>query len=445
MAALLSARIIDSALAELDQVGHVYVGYSGGVDSHVLLHLCASVKDLNHKITAVYVHHGLQAAAEGWAGHCQQSAANLGVAFKLLRVDARSLPGESPEEAARNARYQALQSLMNADDVLLIGQHREDQLETVLLQLFRGGGLPGLSGMPERMAFGRGVMLRPLLNVAKTAISDYAVAHGLSWVDDPSNLSDDYDRNFLRNAVLPLLKQRWPSLDKTVARSARHCADAQVIVSNVAEELFLPVFNAADKTLSISRLQSYKNPQQQLVIRQWFQRLGLRMPAQGFVERILAEVLAARADSDPLLSGQGYCVRRYRDKLYCLKSSCLKPSLQNLFQECIWPAGQTSITLSNHQKLFCEPSASGIAFERWQSAAIVVKARSGGEKIRLPGRQGHHSLKNLFQEAGVPPWERALMPLIYLDNQLASVGDYWISAEFYSEQSGHCVRLSLQR
>jgi len=440
MAALLSARIIESALTELDQAGHVYVGYSGGVDSHVLLHLCASIKNLNNKMTAVYVHHGLQAAAEVWAGHCQQTAANLGVAFKLLRVNARALPGESPEEAARNARYQALQALMNTNDVLLIGQHREDQLETVLMQLFRGGGLPGLSGMPERMAFGRGVMLRPLLNVAKTAISDYAVAHGLSWVEDPSNLSLDYDRNFLRNTVAPLLKQRWPSLDKTVARSARHCADAQVLVSTVAEELFLPVFNAADKTLTISRLQQHNNARQQLIIRQWFQRLGLKMPAQGFVERILAEVLAARVDSDPLLSGPSYCVRRYRNKLYCLNSSA-----QELFQACIWPAGQTSITLSNHQTLFCAPSASGIPRERWRNAAIVVKARSGGEKIRLPGRQGRHSLKNLFQEAGVPPWERAVMPLIYLDNTLAAVGDYWISADFYHEESGHCVRLLLQR
>ena len=111
MAALLSARIIESALTGLNRTGHVYVGYSGGVDSHVLLHLCASVKDLNHKITAVYVHHGLQAAAEVWAGHCQQSAASLGVAFKLLRVDARALPGESPEEAARNCPLSGITGL----------------------------------------------------------------------------------------------------------------------------------------------------------------------------------------------------------------------------------------------------------------------------------------------------------------------------------------------
>ena len=223
---MLSSQIIESALDQHKQPRHVYVAYSGGVDSHVLLHFCASIKLLKDKITAVYVHHGLQAEAESWAKHCEKTAEGLGVDFLVLRVNAYAKSGESPEEAARNARYAALKSLMDADDMLLLAQHREDQLETVLLQLFRGSGLRGLSGMPERMAFGQGVMLRPLLNIPKQAINDYAQAHQLSWVEDPSNQSNDYDRNFLRNAVVPLLKQRWPAIDKTVSRSAKHCADA---------------------------------------------------------------------------------------------------------------------------------------------------------------------------------------------------------------------------
>jgi tRNA(Ile)-lysidine synthase len=145
--------------------------------------------------------------------------------------------------------------------------------------------------MPEIMAFGQGAILRPFLNVSKLAIDDYAQAHALNWVDDPSNLSNEYDRNFLRNAILPLLKQRWPACDKTVARSAKHCADAQIVISAVAEELFRRVFNIADKTLSISQLKSYEITQQQLVIREWFQALNLKMPAQAFVERLQSEVL----------------------------------------------------------------------------------------------------------------------------------------------------------
>ena len=440
MAELLSSLSIASALNLCSNPEHIYIGYSGGVDSHVLLHLCASITEFKDRIIAVYVHHGLQAEADFWARHCEQTAISLRVDFILLRVNAVASQGESPEEAARNARYTALKSLIGVNDVLLVAQHRDDQLETVLLQLFRGSGLRGLSGMPEIMPFGQGLMLRPLLNVSKLAIDDYARAQGLNWVNDPSNLCNAYDRNFLRNAVLPLLKQRWPACDKTVARSARHCADAQAMISALARELFQQVFNSADKTLCISQLQSYEVAQQQLVIREWFQALNLKMPAQAFIKRLKSEVLSARQDSDPVLSGQGYHLRRYRNKLYCLKQTA-----PELVRNITWPARQTSIRVSDHRSLSCVTSSAGISREHWQNATIAVKARRGGEIIRLPGRKGRHVLKKLFQEEGIPPWERDTIPLVYLNDKLAAVGDLWVSADFYVEKTLDCIRLSLQR
>lgn len=435
-----------------DERQRFFIGYSGGVDSHVLLHCCASISQLKDKLTAVYIHHGLQAEADSWAKHCEETARDLGVEFLALQVNAKPVPGESPEEAARNARYAAFKSIINAGDVLLLAQHREDQLETVLLQLFRGCGLRGLSGMPEHAAFGAGIMLRPLLNTPKQAINDYAHGHQLSWVEDPSNQSNDYDRNFLRNAVVPLLKQRWPSIDKTVARSAKHCADAQVLVDEVSDELFNAVFNPVDKTLCISRLTEHHSHQQQLIIRHWFRQLGLKMPAQAFIERILSQAVAAAGHRDPVLSGQSYTIRRYRDKLYCLNAALhlssgnpdIAQAEQDLLQNRIWPAEQASVKLSHNQTLSCVISSVGIPLEQWVSAKVEVRSRRGGEKIRLPGRQGHHSLKNLFQEAGTPPWERDGIPLIYLDNTLAAVGDKWISAEFYSEKTQGCISFQLQ-
>jgi tRNA(Ile)-lysidine synthase len=435
----LSAETIESVLIQYKTPAHIYIGYSGGVDSHVLLHLCASLNSLKGKITAVYVHHGLQAEASLWAEHCQKTAENLQVNFIELRVDATAVSGESPEEAARNARYTALKSLLNPDEMLLIGQHRDDQLETVLLQLFRGSGLRGLSGMAESTFLGKGLMLRPLLNVAKCDINQYSQDHDLQWVEDPSNQQNDYDRNFLRNRVVPLLKERWVACDKTVARSARHCAEAQVVVSAVADELFYPVFSKSSKTLCISQLQAHKSPRQQLIIRHWFQSLGLRMPAQAFVERIQTEVIAAREDSDPILIGQGCFIRRYRDKLYCLRQS-----EQETPEDINWPAEQGFVKFATHRKLSYAPASDGILYELWQKAKITVKFRSGGEKIYLPNRKEQHSLKNLFQEAGIPSWERQLTPLIYLNNKLAAVGDLWISAEFYSAKPNGCVRLLIQ-
>jgi len=262
----------------------------------------------------------------------------------------------------------------------------------------------------------------------------------LQWVEDPSNQSSDYDRNLLRNDIVPLLKQRWPALAKTVARSARHCAQAQGLVSALAHDLFLTVFNAADGTLSIGPLQRLDIAEQQLVIRHWFGHLGLKMPAQAVVNRIFAEVLAAREDSAPMLVSQGYCLRRYRDKLYCLRQ--FEPEICSVQR---WPKGLASVKINRQQTLSYALASAGILREHWENAAIEIRPRCGGEKIRLPGREGRHALKKLFQEAGIPPWERLAMPLVYLDNKLAAVGDRWLSAEFYGEKEGGCVRLAMAR
>lgn len=440
---LLSSQLIESVLTPENSVGRVYIAYSGGVDSHVLLHLCACTPSLKDKITAVYVHHGLQAAAESWPEHCQKTAAALGVDFKVLRVNAGASSGQSPEEAARDARYTAFKTLLKAGDVLLVGQHREDQLETVLLQLFRGAGLAGLSGMPERMALGEGVLLRPFLNINKQAINDYARQQQLSWVEDPTNQCSDYDRNFLRNDVLPLLKQRWPAIDKTVSRSAKHCADAQELVNEVAGQYFDLVFNQVDQTLIISQLNLQSSAHQKLIIRQWFAQIGLKMPSQDLVGRILNEVVGANEQSTPLIKTQGFEIRRYRDKLYCLPQ--FDEGLDQRGAAKSWATGQRLINIGNHQALRWIESSTGILAEHWHAAQIEIKFRSGGEKIRLYGRTGHHSLKKLFQEAGIPPWEREQMPLIYLNGCLAAVGDLWISAEFYAENPTACVRVVWQR
>ena len=435
----LSAEAIENQLKQYKNFENIYVAYSGGVDSHVLLHLCSSSVELMNKVTAVHVHHGLQKEADLWVKHCEKIAKNLSVDFKSFHVNASANPGESPEEAARNARYNALKPLIGMNDVLLIAQHRDDQLETVLLQLFRGAGLRGLSGIPESMPFGQGLMLRPLLNFAKSDIDDYAKKRRLNWVEDPSNQQNDMDRNYLRNIIIPQIKERWVACDKTVARSARHCAEAQLIVSAVAEELFYPVFDKTNRTLNITRLCEHKVPRQHLIIRHWFQLLGLKMPSQVFVERIQNEVVAAREDAEPMLCGQGFAIRRYRDNLYCVRLPEPEPP-----DEIIWLPTENMIGLTEKRRLFYVHSSAGIPYDKWQKAKVIVKFRDGGEKIRLPNRKDRHTLKKLFQEAGVPPWERDLVPLIYMDNKLAAVGDLWISADFYQEKADACIYFGIQ-
>jgi tRNA(Ile)-lysidine synthase len=435
----LSSDILESKLAPFKPLQRVYIAYSGGIDSHVLLHLAASSDFLHDKITAVYVHHGLQAEADSWAEHTARIAKDLAVDFILLRVNAFPGKKESPEEAARNARYAALKELIDVNDVLLVAQHLEDQLETVMLQLMRGSGLRGLSGMPEKMAFGRGFLFRPLLSTPKRIILDYACRHRLQWVEDLSNQSSDYDRNFLRNEVLPLLKQRWPGCAVTVARAARHCAEADTLMTEVAGEIFDQICDPADNTLSISRLRMFDTAKQQLAIRHWFLRSGLRMPSQDFVLRLLNQVAAAKDSGHPALLSQGQWIRRYRDKLYCLEQS--ESETQS---DIVWPSTQAGIPIGKYRSLHWRVSSAGIPLEKWLQSEIVIKFRTGGEKIDLPGRAGRHSLKNLYQEAGIPPWEREKIPLVYLNEQLAAVGDRWISATFHDKIKDACVVLSMQ-
>lgn len=429
-------EVIELKLKQFDSISQLFIAYSGGLDSRVLLHLCASDQQLKTKLTAVYINHGLQQKAESWGKHCENVCRELGVKFLNLKVNAQAQPGESPEEAARNARYTAFKSLLKTGDVLLTAHHDEDQLETVLLHLFRGGGLKGLSGIPASLPFGKGRVIRPLLDVPKSRILEYANHHKLVWIEDPSNQESKFDRNFLRNELIPLIKNRWPSLAVSVARSARHCANSEELLSQLTEEWLNDVINSGDQTLVLPRLRVYSQLQQDLIIRCWFQKLGLKMPSEKLLSQIKNSIIEARDDADPVIKTQDRLIRRYRNNLYLLQDDALIiPS------EIHWPSGHTYLQISNNLGYEVISATSGIAIGKWQAAEKIIRFRSGGETITLPGREGRHSLKNLFQEQGIPPWERNRIPLIYLDNRLAAVGEHWISAEFYAESDDDNIRI----
>ena len=418
-------KISVTCQAYLNTAEHIYIAYSGGLDSHVLLHLCGLNTTIKNKLIAVYVHHGLQKQADDWVIHCRRQAQNLDISFKALYVDAKH-KDKSPEEAARDARYQALKALLNEHDVLLVAQHREDQLETVLLQLFRGAGVQGLAAMAEIAEFGQGKLLRPLLEHSQQELKDYALKYQLNWVEDPSNQCDDFKRNFLRNQIIPSLKTHWQALDKTVARSARHCATAQNLLSELAENLLNEVFNS-DNSLSIEALLELEQAKQQLVIRQWFARLSLKMPSEAFIERIFHQVMMAKKNANPELKRNDCSIRRYQNKLYCLTVQ----SVVDLSESHRWSQTQAQLYLPNNGCLQRYITDRGISLDLWESSSVTVRYRGGGEKIALPNRRGHHSLKKLYQEAAIPPWEREKIPLIYIDDKLLAVADLWMSNEFF--------------
>ncbi len=431
---MLTPEVLFRILQRYWQGEKVFVAYSGGCDSHVLLHLCVQIPALSESITAVYIDHGLQECSSGWGEHCQQIAGQLGVKFKKISLTLLPVPGESPEAVARDARYQAIASLLAPDDLVLTAHHQEDQYETILLKMFRGAGLLGLSGISEHSNLGAGQLIRPLIGVSKKSINDYAIGNQLKFIQDPSNACIDFDRNYLRNIITPLLKERWPSVDSTVSRAGRHCRQGNVLISELIDPVFMQVFCQQDQTLSVNLLNGLTPYVQAMVIRSWFKWRELEMPSERSINLLLREVLVASKDRSPELIIGDYCVRRFQDKLYLLK--VLLPVDLDFEQR--WPHGKDILILKNNGKLErIGPEERADAWDFWEQYKVTVRYRQGGERISLPGRTGTHLVKKLFQEAKVPPWLRSRMPFIFFDEQLAAVGDKWVADAFYKISEVH--------
>jgi tRNA(Ile)-lysidine synthase len=375
----------------------------------------------------VHIHHGLHHEADAWTAHCQQTCDLLKIPLSVLTVDAARRPRQSPEETARTARYQAIESLVGPGDAVLLAQHRDDQAETVLLQLFRGSGLNGLAAMPAQAEFGHGTLLRPFLELTRADLLAYATLRHLNWVEDSSNADSAFDRNFLRQQVVPLLQSRWPSLSQTLARTARHCAEASELLAAEAQTMLNDLLEPNGTAISTNRLAALDLKRQKLALRAWISTAGYRMPNTVVIERILREGLGAGPDRNPRVRWQDAEVCRHRGALYVL------PLLASVDNKTLldWPPDQETMKLRGNGELKLIPSnQGGLCRERWERSRVEVRYRQGGERLRLPGRAGSHELKKLFQEVAMPTWIRERIPLVYLDNQLASVGGFWNASDF---------------
>ena len=394
--------------------GRYWIAYSGGLDSQVLLHLLVKA-GLNSALTAVHINHQLQAEAEHWEQHCRLQAQALGVSFRALKVDARAAPGESPEAAARDARYQALQSLMQPNDVLVTAQHQTDQAETLLLQLLRGAGPAGLAAMPLRKRFGPGWLLRPLLDVSRAEILAYAKAQGLPWIEDSSNAESRFDRNFLRHQVMPILRQRWPGAEKTLARSALLAGEAAELLTELAQEDFARV--AEGGNLSLSKLTALSAQRQANLLRYCLKSLGLPLPSHAQMAQVLEQLASARPDTQICVSWPGCEIRCFRGWVYALAPSADFDTSQII----PWRAPDLPLQAVGIGQLeWIKSDDGGLAQQHLYD--LSVRFRQGGERFHPVGRKHGQSLKKLLQEAAIPSWERDRLPLIYSGEQLI-----WVS------------------
>ena len=418
------------------------VAYSGGLDSHVLLHALVQLRDSLpcSDLHAIHINHGIHPDANAWAHHCETVCCELRVTFDMFSVTLQRQPRHSLEALAREARYAAFARCSHPGDLLLLAHHQDDQAETLILQLLRGSGVKGLAAMPVCNTFALGWMARPLLDCRRSDLQAYAATQHLHWIDDPSNQDTAYDRNYLRHTIFPVLRQRWPALDATLARVAQHQADAAVLLDVLAQQDLGDIATASATVINIDPLQGLAPARQRNALRYWLQHsCGLPLPNTVQLQRILNELLPASEDATPLVHWPGAEVRRYRNQLHAMAPMRpFDPSWQqhwDLHAPVALPTGASLLSQA------CQ--GRGL-----RSAAIAhgvsIRFRTGGEHCRLPGRQHHHELKKLFQEWGVPTWQRDRIPLIYIGTELAQVLGYCICEPFCANAGENGIEIMSQ-
>ncbi len=402
------------------------VAYSGGLDSHVLLHALTQRRSASgFSLRAVHVHHGLQPAADSWARHCERVCADLGVPCIVEHAHVDGVAEEGLEAAARRARYACLAQLLEPGEVLLTAHHQDDQAETLLLQLLRGTGVHGLAGMPACAPFAVGFHARPLLAFPRVELERYAREQDLSWIEDPSNRSLEIGRNFIRHRVLPLLRERWSTAGRQLTQAARHAAEAAALLDELARADLAAC--AEDDGLRVSALRRLPPPRQRNVLRYWIRQRGFRVPSTRQLELLQTQLEGEPRTRHAAIRWRGAELRRYRDTLV-LRADAGLPAMAGAVA---WDGMKPLALPSIGRQLRLTPArGQGLARARLDNAAFSVRFRQGGETCRLPGRLHHHKLKKLLQEAGVPPWERARLPLLFVDDALAAIGDRWVCEPF---------------
>ena len=410
------------------------VAYSGGVDSHVLLHCC---KQLDIRVRAVHVHHGLQSVADYWVAHCLEICQAMDIALDVLYVDASPQRGQSPEEAARSARYKALKENLKAGECLLTAQHRDDQAETILLQLLRTASTAGLAAMPASRAFGDGLHLRPLLDFSRGDIEAYADEQQLHWIEDPSNNDTAFDRNYLRSTIMPLLQERWPEVVPqmvTVAglqsNNLRVLDDMAAIdlanVSAVSRPRFQAFSYDIVSMLSLDKLMQLSSPRLLNLLRYWIiQTVGA--PTRKLLSEIETGLVQSQDDANPLIEYSGCQFRKYQGVLYLLRSRQIEADSQPLSMAANWKPSSTRVmSIGGVQLRVIRHDVGGIK-QSLIDKEFTLRFRRGGERFHTSNRNRSQSLKKLLQEAGVPPWERDAMPLLYHGDELVAVIGYWVA------------------
>jgi len=417
-----SSRLISELHASLSRLppGRIVIGFSGGLDSSVLLHALAALTPARERgLRALHVDHGLHARSADWAAHCSAFAGRLGIAFIAANATVTT-SGNGLEAAARGARYRIFAEHLQPGETLALAHHADDQSETVLLKLLRGAGPQGLGGMRVQRDFGSGRLWRPLLNLPRALLRDYAQAHDLRWIEDPSNLDTRLRRNFLRAEILPRLVQRWPDATVAIAHSAAWARAAADFVERHAQSALAELQGDDPAALQWRGWLDLDDALRDPVLRLWLRAQGHDEPAHFHVAELERQLRTSADDRAPCVRWEQCELRRYRDLLYAMRP--LVPIAEDW--QATWNGSPLALPGGG---ILALRGGGGPATATPVDPPLAIHYRSGGEHIKPAGSTHTRELRLLLQEAGIPPWQRDRIPLISMNGELIAVADMVLS------------------
>lgn len=399
------------------------LAFSGGLDSCVLLHLLHQVnKTLPFQLTAQHVHHGLSVNADAWAAFCADTCKNLNVPLSISKVQVTNA-GLGIEAAARKARYDAL---LQADtdfispDFILLAHHQDDQAETFLLQLARGAGVKGLAGMATQ----NGKLLRPLLDSPRSTLESYAKQYHLTWIEDESNADTKFDRNYIRHDILPVFSKQYPAIRQTISRSAQHMAEANLLLDEIAELDVAACLQG--KVIDLQLLQQLSQARIHNAFRWWLVQNQCNLPSTAQLHQICQQLFFAKTDAMVKIKVSAtHLLQRYRNCAFLLQETTAVPAMNILWQ------GEEVIHLPDGSHLtFTQARGQGFAINRVPNIKLRIQYRQGGERFRPQFGRPSRSLKTVLQTCEIPPWQRAQLPLIFMDETMVIIPNVGVDADF---------------
>jgi tRNA(Ile)-lysidine synthase len=425
----LPAKVAAAIAPAVSPGAHLVLGLSGGMDSVALLSVLARLApESAFSLRAVHVDHGISPNSGDWARFCSTLCARLAIPLQVEAVDITPFRGLGLEGAARSARYEAF-SRIDAD-FLVLAQHRDDQAETLLLRLLRGAGLRGLAAMsPLRaLAGSRARILRPLLAVPRAEIEAYAREQGLEWIEDESNADTVRQRNFLRHEIVPAMENHFPAARAAISRAAANLGEARELLDAMAQGDLEGC--GGDAAMDIPALLRLGEARAKNVLRYWCDTHGVEPLSAARLAELLRQLKESRVDARTSLDAGGWRFLRYRDRLHLQPAA--SPSRPDLNE--VW-TGENALPLLGLGGIlrFKPEEGRGLSAERLRADRVTVRLRRGGERLRLDHRRPRRTLKNLFQERGIPPWRRDRLPLVYCGESLVSVPGVGDACEFTAQ------------